>query len=65
MVRFPEIEVQLSGEDGNAFAIMATVQRAMKRAGCSKEDVAEYLAESQSGDYDHLLQTAMETVTVS
>jgi hypothetical protein len=65
MVKFPEIEVQLSGEDGNAYAIMGEVKRAMERAGCSKEDVAKYLSESQSGDYDHLLQTAMETVTVS
>ena len=65
MVRFPEIEVQISGEDGNAYAIMGEVKRAMERAGCSKEDVAEYMSESQSGDYNHLLQTAMETVTVS
>jgi len=65
MAKFSEIEVQLSGEDGNAFAIMGKVKRAMERAGCSKEDVAEYLSESQSGDYDHLLRTAMETVTVS
>ena len=64
-VKFPEIDVQLSGEDGNAFAIMAAVSRAMRRGGCSKEDIDTYTCEAMSGDYDHLLQTTMNTVNVS
>ena len=65
MTKFPEVEVQLSGNDGNAFAILGAVAKAMKRAGLSKEDINEFQADAQSGDYDHLLQTAMKTVTVS
>jgi hypothetical protein len=64
-VKYPEIEVQLSGEDGNAFAIMGAVSKALRRAGVSKEERDAYYAESTSGDYDHLLQTAMRWVTVA
>ena len=58
------VEVELVGHDGNAFAIMGKVQRALKNAGASKEELDKYLEESMSGDYDHLLRTAMKWVTV-
>ena len=59
------VEVQLSGQDGNAFAIMGSVQKALKQAGATKEDIDTYLSESMSGDYDNLLQTAMKYVEVN
>lgn len=61
---FPHVVVELTGHDGNAFAIMATVRRAMRRASVDKVDIDAFLQEAESGDYDHLLQTAMKTVTV-
>lgn len=64
-VRYPEVHVQLTGEDGNAFAIMGAVRRALRRHGVSAEEISEYTAESTSGDYDHLLQTATKWVNVS
>ena len=63
--KYPHIEVQLSGEDGNAFAIMGRVQRAMRRAGLNQEQIDEYIDESKSGDYDNLLATAFRYVTVN
>ena len=63
-VRFPEVSVQLTGEDGNAFAILGKVQKALRRGGASSEVVDEFMAEAKSGDYDHLLQTAMRWVAV-
>lgn len=63
--KYPEIEVQLSGQDGNAFAIMGNVSGALRRAGVPKAEVDEYVKESTSGDYDNLLQTAMKWVVVS
>ena len=63
-VKFPEIEVQLSGEDGNAFSIMGRVASAMRRGGVTQEEIDAFHEEAMSGDYDHLLQTAMKTVTV-
>lgn len=60
-----DIDVQLSGEDGNAFAIMGRVQSALRRAGATKEQLDEYYKESTSGDYDHLLRTACAWVNVA
>tara|TARA_B110000503_G_scaffold122109_1_gene186357 strand:+ start:51 stop:266 length:216 start_codon:yes stop_codon:yes gene_type:complete len=62
--KYPEIEVQLSGEDGNAMAIMARVSSALRRAGISKEERDAYYAESTSGDYDNVIATALRWVTV-
>jgi len=60
-----DIDVQLSSEDGNAFAIMGRVSKALKRGGASPEEVKEFQSEATSGDYDHLLQTCMKWVNVS
>jgi hypothetical protein len=62
--KYPEIQVQLVGLDGNAWSIMARVSSALKKAGVSEDEVSEYLAESQSGDYDNLLRTAVKWVSV-
>lgn len=61
-VKYPEVKVQLSDEDGNAFAIMGAVSKALRRAGVPQDEIDAYLAESKSGDYDHLIQTAMRWV---
>lgn len=63
-VRFPEIEVQMSGEDGNAFAIMGRVRRKLRRAGATEDEQGEFMDEAMAGDYDHLLQTVMRWVIV-
>lgn len=52
---------RLSGEDGNAFAIMGRVIKALRGAG-QGHLVKEFQAKATSGDYDHLLQTCMEYV---
>jgi hypothetical protein len=65
MTKYPEIEVQLTGQDGNAYAIMGAVQKALRNAEVPKEQIDEYLKESMSGDYNHLLRTAMAWVSVS
>jgi hypothetical protein len=56
--------VKLTENDGNAFAVMGQVQRALKKAGYPKEEVEKYLEESMTGDYNHLLQVAMKWVNV-
>jgi hypothetical protein len=58
------VSVQLSGNDGNAFAVMGAVKSALKKAGASKEEIEQYLSDSMSGDYDNLLRVAMEWVKV-
>lgn len=59
------IEVQLSGNDGNAFAIMASIRSALKRAGANEAEISLYTQESISGDYDNLLRVANEWVEVA
>lgn len=61
MPKFPEVKVQLVGEDGNAFAIMGRVTQALKRAGHG-DVVKDFQAEAMSGDYNHLLATCMDYV---
>jgi hypothetical protein len=63
--KYPEIQVQLVGLDGNAYSIMGRVSAALKEAGITKEEIDKYYAESTSGDYDHLIRTATEWVSVS
>lgn len=64
-IKYPDIEVSLVGEDGNAIAIMGRVSRALKDAGVSKEEIDTYMQESMSGDYDNLLRTAMRWVSTN
>lgn len=63
--KYPNIKVRLTNTDSNAFSIMGKVTQAMKRAGVSKEERDAFREEATSGDYDHLLQTAMRWVDVS
>ena len=60
--RYPQVQVQLSGEDGNAFAILGRTAAALRQAGVSQEEIDTFFAEATSGDYDHLLQTTMAWV---
>lgn len=64
-VKYPDIDVQLSGQDGNAFAIIGNVTAALRRAGVSKEERDAFQAEATSGDYDNVIQTAMRWVNVN
>ena len=62
--KFPKVSVQLTGNDGNAFAVMGAVTKAMHLAGVGKDDIDAYRTEAMSGDYDNLLRVTMETVDV-
>lgn len=62
--KYPDIEVRLVGEDGNAVAIMGRVSNAMRKAGVSQEEINAYLDESMSGNYDNLIATAVKWVSV-
>lgn len=61
-VLYPHIKVRLVGEDGNAWAIMGRVTRAMKKAGLSQQVQDEYRAEAMSGDYNNLLYVTTKWV---
>ncbi len=64
MPKYLDITVRLLGEDGNAFAIMGRVTRAMRRAGLAASEIDAFRKEAMSGDYDRVLQTCMKWVKV-
>lgn len=63
--RYPEIEVQLTGQDGNAFAVLGQVRTALKSADVPVHEIDLFMEEVTAGDYDHLLQTCMRWVKVN
>jgi hypothetical protein len=58
-----KVDLQLEGQDGNAFAIMGAFSRQARREGWNKAEIDEVLDEARSGDYNHLLQTFMKHST--
>ena len=61
--RYPNIVVQLSGQDGNAFFIIARASMALRRAGVPREEITMFQEEAMSSDYDNVIQTVMEWVS--
>lgn len=63
--KYPDIEVNLTGMNGNAFVIMGAVSNALRRAKVPEVNIKEFIDECKGGDYDHLLQTCFKWVNVS
>ena len=59
------VEVELTGHDGNAFAVLGRVRNALRSAGASEAEVSAFHSEATAGDYDNLLATCMRWVDVS
>lgn len=57
--KYPHITVELTGYDGNAFAVLGRCRQAAQRTELPDEVIAAFMAEAMASDYDHLLQTAM------
>lgn len=62
---YPNVHVQLTGLNGNAFVLIGAVRRALRRAGMPATGIEEFTAEASAGDYDALLRTCMRWVDVS
>ena len=45
----------LVGQDGNAYALMGSVKKAMKECGRTNEQIAEVMTNAMSGDYNNLI----------
>jgi hypothetical protein len=63
MAKFPDVTVQLTGQDGNAFVIVSRVRSALEKAGHA-DAAKEFFDEALSGNYDHVLTTCMDYVEV-
>lgn len=63
--KYPNIEVELSGQDGNAFMILGRVQRIMRREGVPADEISAFVNEATDGDYSDLLATVAKWVSIS
>jgi len=63
--KYPNIKVELIGQDGNAFFILGKVSKALRAGGVSPEEVKTFMDTATSGDYNHLLATVMEWVEIT
>jgi hypothetical protein len=63
MARF-DVTVKLVGKDGNAFAILGNMIKALRKAGATPDEVKEFQAEATSGDYNNLLQTCCKWANI-
>lgn len=62
-VRYPTVVAQLSGGDGNVFAVIGRVTQAMRRAFVSKDEISAFRSEvMKSESYDHALACCMKWV---
>lgn len=62
MVMHEDVEVQLTGTDGNVFAVVGAVSKALKRAGYRDDAEAFEKQAFKSKSYDEVLQLVMQTV---
>jgi hypothetical protein len=62
---YSHVRVNLVGHDGNAFAVIGTVRKALRRAGASQAVLDAFTEEATAGDYDHVLATVFDWVTVT
>ncbi len=62
--KYPHITVRLTGTDGNAWAVLGAVNKALHENGIPKAEIDAFFDEATSGDNDHLMQTVMRWVEV-
>ena len=63
--KYPNVEVELTNQDGNAFAILARVRRALRKNKVLPREIKQFVKEATAGDYDNLLQTIFQWVNVN
>jgi hypothetical protein len=57
-------ELQLSGLDGNAFAVLARAREVARKAGWPSSQISDFTISAMHGDYDNLLAVCNELFNV-
>lgn len=65
MSKYPDIEVELIGQDGNAYNLLGRVVKALKSNEVSQEEINQFLDEATESNYDNLLRVIMGWVEVT
>lgn len=63
-MKYPNISVQFTGVDGNAFHLIGIVRKALKNNNVSSDEISTFTKEATSSDYDNLLVVCMNWVDV-
>ena len=58
------VRVKLIGADGNAFALIGLVRRALREAGYGEDFIRAFMDDATSSDYQHLLAVIADTVEI-
>ena len=61
---FSSVVIDISGPDGNAFAIIAIVMNCLKQCGYSKEEMDKIKKDMMSKDYNYLCSVASKYVSL-
>lgn len=61
---YPGVTVELTNQDGNAFAVLGRVQRALKNGGVEQREIDRFTSEATSDGYDELLRACIRWVKV-
>jgi hypothetical protein len=64
MPKYPNVTVEMIGQDGNSFSIIGRVTKQLRRGGVSKTERDRFTKEATSGDYSHLIGTVFDWVSV-
>ena len=64
MPKYPDITVELIGQDSNAFNILGICRRAMIKNRLSQSEIDAFMQEATAGSYDDLLATCMNWFNV-
>ena len=59
-----EIDVKLTGLNGNAYVILAITRKALRKHKVEDSVIEEYTTQAMSSDYDNLLRVTMAWVNV-
>ena len=63
-IKYPDITVEYTNADGNAFALLRLVRRALLDHGVEASEVSAFLFEATAYGYDNLLVTCARWVDV-
>lgn len=63
--KYPDITVELVGQDGNPMSVIGRVRAALRTAGVPTEQINEFSTEATSGSYADVITTACRWVAVS
>ena len=62
--KFPNVEIDITGPKGNAYAIMGIVSQVLRQTGSTNEQVSNVLKDMMSSNYEHLVSVAARYVTI-